>query len=101
MTLLKVALTSSLISSVFGALFGYVAATQVPVQAQIAVIDIDKLIAENVSPNAGAETQKRVSLELSNAIKVKAAELSGYGLVVLDAKAVISAPGESYANVRE
>jgi hypothetical protein len=101
MTTLKVVLIASLISSVFGALFGYVAATQVPVQAQIAIIDIDKLIAENASPNASPETQKRVSLELSNAIKEKAAELSGYGLIVLDAKSVISAPEESYANVRE
>ena len=99
MTILKVVLTSSLVSAVVGALFGYVSATQVPVQAQIAIIDIDKLITENASPNADGETQRRVSLELSNAIKARARELSSYGLIVLDGKAVISAPEESYANV--
>ena len=80
---------------------GYVSATQAPVQAQIAIIDIDRLITENASPNADVETQKRISLELSNAIKARAAELSGYGLIVLDGKAVISAPEESYANVEK
>ncbi len=80
-------------------MFGYIAAAQVPVQAQIAIIDIDKLITENASPNADGETQRRVSLELSNAIKARARELSSYGLIVLDGKAVISAPEESYANV--
>ncbi|MFZ4700253.1 MAG: hypothetical protein ACOYMG_09375 [Candidatus Methylumidiphilus sp.] len=95
----KVAFTSSLVSAVVGALFGYVSATQVPIQAQIAIIDIDKLIAENASPNADSGTQERISLELSTAIKTKAKELSSYGLIVLDGKAVINAPEESYATV--
>jgi hypothetical protein len=101
MTTFKAVLTSSLVSAAVGALFGYVSATQVPVQAQIAIIDIDKVIAENASPNADGETQRRVSLALSGAIKAKAQELSNYGLIVLDAKAVISAPEESYANVEK
>ena len=67
--------------------------------ATIWTIDIDKLIKDNESPGADAETQKKVSLALSKAIKAKAQELASYGLVVLDGKSVISAPEEAYADV--
>jgi len=99
MTIFKPILIPAVIAGLCGALAGYYTAVHVPIQAQIAIIDIDKLIKDNESSGTDAATQKRVSLALSKAIKAKAQELASYGLIVLDGKSVISAPEEAYADV--
>jgi hypothetical protein len=86
-----------ILSSLFGALGGYYAASFSPIPAQIAVVDVQALVKKAVARNA-AQTEEDAKA-LTAKVKATTDNLVLQGVVVLDAQSVLNAPEEAYVNI--
>ena len=80
-----------------GAVSGYFAARVVPSPAQIAVVDIQSLVSQSLSPD-GKQTEAQAT-NLTQKVKTLTDKLVANGIVVLDAQAVLNAPEAAYVRI--
>ena len=96
MSPLKVILLAGF-SGLCGALGGYYAASFSPIQAQIAIVDIQALVKNAMEKNA-TQTEDDAKA-LTARVKATTDKLVQQGVVVLDAQAVLNAPEEAYVDI--
>lgn len=95
-TLLSLALTA-VFAIVGGAIGGVLHERWRRPTPQIAVIDMQKLVAEVATDPSLGEAARRARVEdIGDRVIRAAEERAGQGIVVLDASAVVRAPGEVY-----
>jgi hypothetical protein len=80
-----------------GAGGGYFSSSFSPVQAQIAIVDINALVMKAVADNS-TQTEEGAKA-LTARVKETTNKLVQQGIVVLDAQSVIDAPEEAYVSI--